>query len=61
MPFRAFPEQVQLVHEFYRLKVLITLEQVKTSMVDKKGRILINKTSMVRLIENGGTKGEVIP
>jgi len=25
-----------LVHEFYRLKALITLEQVNTSMVEKK-------------------------
>ena len=32
------------VHEFYRLKALITLEQVNTSVVErKKGRILIRK------------------
>ena len=40
---------VQLVHEFYHLKALITLEQVNTSVVEKKRRILISKTSMVRL------------
>ena len=34
------------IHEFYCLKALITLEQVNTSMVEKK---LINKTLMVRL------------
>ena len=31
------------VHEFYRLKALITLEQVNTSVVDKKRRLLISK------------------
>ena len=39
-----------LVHEFYRLKALITLEQLNTSVVGKKNRrILICKTSLVRL------------
>ena len=28
-----------LVHEFYHLKVLITLEQVITSMVEKKNNL----------------------
>ena len=37
------------VHEFYRLKALITLEQVITSVVEKKRTILVSKTSMVRL------------
>ena len=38
------------VHEFYRLKGLITnLEQVNTPMVEKKKRILISKTLMVGL------------
>ena len=36
------------VHEFYRLKALITLEQVITSVVEKR-TILMSKTSMVRL------------
>ena len=36
------------VHEFYCLKALITLEQVNTSMVQKKKK-LISKTLMVRL------------
>ena len=32
------------IHEFHRLKALITLEQVNTSVVErKKGRILIRK------------------
>ena len=35
----------QLVHEFDRLKVLITLEQVNTSVVEKR-RILMSKTSI---------------
>ena len=35
------------VHEFYRLKVLITLEQVNTTEWSKKIRILISKTAMV--------------
>ena len=33
------------VHEFCRLKALITLEEVNTSMVEKTG-IFMNKTSM---------------
>ena len=36
------------VHEFYRLKALITLEQVITSVVEKR-TILMSKTSMVGL------------
>ena len=36
------------VHEFYRLKALITLEQVNI-LVIKKRRILMSKTSMVSL------------
>ena len=36
------------VLEFYRLKALITLEQVITSVVEKR-TILMSKTSMVRL------------
>ena len=37
-----------LVHEFYRLKALITFEQVNTTeWSEKKGRILISKTVMV--------------
>ena len=35
------------VHEFYRLKALITLEPVNTTEWSKKIRILINKTAMV--------------
>ena len=35
------------VHEFYRLKALITLEQVNTTEWSKKMRILISKTAMV--------------
>ena len=35
----------QLVHEFDRLKVLITLEQVNTSVVERR-RILMSKTSI---------------
>ena len=35
------------VHEFYRLKVLITLEQVNTTEWSKKIRILISKIAMV--------------
>ena len=36
------------VHEFYRLKALITLEQVNTTVWSKKKiRILISKTAMV--------------
>ena len=34
IPYRAFPER--LVQEFYRLKVLIILEQLITSVVEKK-------------------------
>ena len=37
------------VDDFYRLKALITLEQVITSVVKKKRRILMSKASMVRL------------
>ena len=37
------------VHEFYCLKALITLEQMNTSMVQKKKKKLISKTLMVRL------------
>ena len=37
------------VHEFYRLKALITLEQVNTTKWSgKKTRLLISKTAMVR-------------
>ena len=36
------------VHKFYRLKVLITLEQVNNTEWSKKIRILISKTVMVR-------------
>ena len=35
------------MHEFYRLKALITLEQANTTEWSKKIRILINKTAMV--------------
>ena len=35
------------VHEFYRLKALITLEQVNTTEWSKKIRILISKIVMV--------------
>ena len=35
------------VHEFYRLKALISLEQVNTTEVLEKIRILISKTEMV--------------
>ena len=35
------------VHEFYRLKALITLEQVNTTEWSKKIIILISKTAMV--------------
>ena len=35
------------VHEFYRLKALITLEQVNTTEWSKKIRILISKIAMV--------------
>ena len=34
------------VHKFYHMKALITLEQVDTTVVKKRG-ILISKTSMV--------------
>lgn len=34
----AFPEQVG--HEFYHLKVLITLEQMITSVVEKKNNLI---------------------
>ena len=37
------------VDDFYRLKALITLEQVITLVVKKKRRILMSKASMVRL------------
>ena len=40
------------VHEFYRLKVLTTLEQVNTSVVKKKKNLYeqkFSKTKMVRL------------
>ena len=36
------------VHEFYRLKALVTLKQMNTS-VSQKTRIFMCKTSMVRL------------
>ena len=36
------------VHEFYRLKALISLEQVNDTEWLKKKRILISKTAMVR-------------
>ena len=35
------------VHEFYRLKALITLEQVNTTEWSKKIRILISKIAMI--------------
>ena len=35
------------VHEFYRLKALITLEQVNTAEWPEKKKILISKTAMV--------------
>ena len=37
------------VHEFCRLKALITLKQVITSVVEKKNNLQMSKTSMVRL------------
>ena len=49
--FRTFPKRV--VHEFYRLKVLITLEQVNTTEWSKKNKnlnrnlMLISKIVMV--------------
>ena len=43
--FRAFRNVS--VHEFYRLKALITLEQVNTTEWSKKIRILISKIAMV--------------
>ena len=36
-----------LVHELYRLKALITLEEVNTAESSKKIRILISKIAMV--------------
>ena len=36
-------------HKFYRLKTLITLEQVNTSVVLKKEESSMSKTSRVRL------------
>ena len=38
------------IHEFYRIKALITLEQVNTNQWSKKGRMVhcMSKTSMVR-------------
>ena len=39
------------VHEFYRLKALITLEQVNTTEWSKKIRILISKIAMVECSE----------
>ena len=41
-----------LVHEFYRLKALITLEQANISVVEKKKNLYeqnFSETSMVRL------------
>ena len=35
------------VHEFYRLKASITLEQVNTTECSRKIRILISKTEIV--------------
>ena len=35
------------VHEFYRLKALVALEQVNTAEWSKKKRILISKIAMV--------------
>ena len=49
--FRAFPKRVG--HEIYRLKALITLEQVNTSEWSKKKRILISKIAMVGCLELG--------
>ena len=37
-----------LVHEFYHLKALITLEHVITSVVGKKEKTLMSKSSMFR-------------
>ena len=37
IPYWAFPNR--FVHEFYRLKALITLEQVITSVVEKKNNL----------------------
>ena len=36
------------VHEFYRFKALITFEQVYTTELSKKIRILFTKTAMAR-------------
>ena len=43
--FRAFPEQAGPQIKFYGLKGLITLEQVNTSVVEKR-RMLMGKTSI---------------
>ena len=53
------------VHEFYRLKALITLEQVHTTEWSKKIRILISKIAMVgccklSLFENGSCDDHAI-
>ena len=40
------------VHEFYRLKALITLEQVNTTEWSKKIRIWISKIAMVAMYAN---------
>ena len=53
------------VHEFYRLKALITLEQVNTIEWSKKIRILIGKIAVVgccklSLFENGSCDDHAI-
>ena len=53
------------VHEFYRLKALITLEQVNTIEWSKKIRILISKIAVVgccklSLFENGSCDDHAI-
>ena len=40
------------VHEFYRLKALITLEQVSTTEWSDTKRILISKTAMIGVVNS---------
>ena len=47
MPYRAFPERVDSVYKFYRLKALITLERMNTTEWSKKIIIVISKTAIV--------------
>ena len=47
MPYRAFPERVDSVYKFYRLKALITLERMNTTEWLKKIIIAISKTAIV--------------